>query len=215
MSFLAGALPRLFQGMSITLQLIVCSVPIGLAIGITVALGRSYGGLLLSSLAWVYQALFRGTPLLVQLFIIYYGLPRFGLVLSPFVSAIVAFSLCSGAYHSEYFRGAILSIKSGQLEAARALGMGRLQAVLSIILPQMLRKALPACSNEIVYLIKYSSLAYLVTLVDLTGQGRLIAYETFRFFEVFLVVGLLYLGLVTIANRLLRSLENRAHVPGL
>jgi polar amino acid transport system permease protein len=101
------------------------------------------------------------------------------------------------------------------MEAARALGMGKIQAIRSIILPQMLRRALPGCSNEIVYLIKYSSLAYIVTLVDLTGQGRLIAYETFRFFEVFLIVGLIYLGMVTIADRFLHAVEKKVHIPGL
>ena len=201
--------------MYITLQLIVFSVPIGLVIGVMVALGRVYGRVVLSPLAWGYQLLFRGTPLLLQLFVIYYGLPHCGLVLSPFASAITAFSLCSGAYHSEYLRGAILSIQGGQMEAARALGMDKIQAIRSIILPQMLRRALPGCSNEIVYLIKYSSLAYIVTLVDLTGQGRLIAYETFRFFEVFLIVGLIYLGMVTIADRFLHAVEKKVHIPGL
>jgi polar amino acid transport system permease protein len=215
MSFLIAIVPRLLQGMSITVQLIVFSIPIGLVIGVAVALGRVYGGVVLSPLAWGYQLLFRGTPLLLQLFVIYYGLPHCGLVLSPFVSAITAFSLCSGAYHSEYLRGAILSIQGGQMEAARALGMGKIQAIRSIILPQMLRRALPGCSNEIVYLIKYSSLAYIVTLVDLTGQGRLIAYETFRFFEVFLIVGLIYLGMVTIADRFLHAVEKKVHIPGL
>ena len=215
MSFLIEIIPRLLEGLYITLQLIVFSIPIGLVIGVAVALGRVYGGILLSPLAWGYQLLFRGTPLLLQLFVIYYGLPHCGLVLSPFVSAITAFSLCSGAYHSEYLRGAILSIQGGQMEAARALGMSKIQAIRSIILPQMLRRALPGCSNEIVYLIKYSSLAYIVTLVDLTGQGRLIAYETFRFFEVFLVVGLIYLGMVTIADRFLRTVEKKVHIPGV
>jgi len=215
MSFLIEIMPRLLQGMYITLQLIVFSMPIGLVIGVAVALGRVYGGVVLSPLAWGYQLLFRGTPLLLQLFVIYYGLPHCGLILSPFASAITAFGLCSGAYHSEYLRGAILSIQGGQMEAARALGMGKIQAIRSVILPQMLRRALPGCSNEIVYLIKYSSLAYIVTLVDLTGQGRLIAYETFRFFEVFLIVGLIYLGMVTIADRFLHAVEKKVHIPGV
>jgi polar amino acid transport system permease protein len=215
MSFLIGMMPPLLQGFSITLQLIVCAIPIGLVIGVMVAVGRVYGGIALSPLAWGYQLLFRGTPLLLQLFIIYYGLPHCGIVLSPFVSAIIAFGLCSGAYHSEYFRGAILSIPDGQMNAARALGMSKGQSVFSVIFPQMLRKAIPGCTNEIVYLIKYSSLAYIVTLVDLTGQGRLIGYATFRFFEVFLIVGLIYLGMVTIVLRLLTTVEAKVRIPGL
>ena len=92
--------------------------------------------------------------------------------------------------------------------------MGKLQTIRSIVLPQMIRRAIPGCSNEITYLIKYSSLAYLVTVIDLTGQGRLIAYATFRFFDVFLIVGLIYLGLVTIANHLLQLLEQKVRIPG-
>ncbi|HDL85115.1 MAG TPA: amino acid ABC transporter permease, partial [Candidatus Acetothermia bacterium] len=148
-----------------------------------------------------------------QLFIIYYGLPRLGIVFNPLTAAIIGFGLCSGAYHSEYLRGALMSIPLGQMEAARALGMGKIQTISSIMLPQMIRRAIPGCSNEITYLIKYSSLAYLVTVIDLTGQGRLIAYATFRFFDAFLIVGLIYLGLVTIANHLLQSLERRVRIP--
>jgi polar amino acid transport system permease protein len=102
----------------------------------------------------------------------------------------------------------------GETEAARSLGMSRLQTIISIIIPQMVRRAIPGCSNEITYLIKYSSLAYLVTVIDLTGQGRLIAYKTFRFFDSFLIVGLIYLVLVTIANYLLRYVEEKTRIPG-
>jgi polar amino acid transport system permease protein len=100
------------------------------------------------------------------------------------------------------------------VEAARTLGMGKLATIRSIILPQMIRRAIPGCANEITYLIKYSSLAYLVTVIDLTGQGRLIAYATFRFFDVFLIVGLIYLGLVTIASHFLQLLEQKLRIPG-
>lgn len=206
--------PHLLAGLAVTLELIVCAAPLGLVIGIVIAVSRAYGGPIFSPLAYIYQIIFRGTPLLLQLFIIYYGLPRLGIVLNPLTAAIIGFGLCSGAYHSEYFRGALLSIPIGQLEAARTLGMGKLQTIRSIILPQMIRRAIPGCSNEITYLIKYSSLAYLVTVIDLTGQGRLIAYATFRFFDVFLIVGLIYLGLVTIANHLLQRLERKVRIPG-
>lgn len=205
--------PHLLAGLAVSLELIVCAVPLGLVIGIVIALSRAYGGSLLSPLAYIYQLIFRGTPLLLQLFIIYYGLPRLGIVFNPITAAIIAFGLCSGAYHSEYFRGALLSIPVEQGEAARALGMGRLQTIVSIILPQMTRRAIPGCSNEIIYLIKYSSLAYLVTVIDLTGQGRLIAYATFRFFDTFLIVGLIYLGLTTLASYLLQTLERRVRIP--
>ena len=214
MSLILEFYPHLLAGLAVTLELIVCAAPLGLLIGIVIAVSRAYGGPILSPLAYIYQIIFRGTPLLLQLFVIYYGLPRLGIVLNPLSAAIIGFGLCSGAYHSEYFRGALLSIPVGQLEAARALGMGKLQTIKSIVLPQMIRRAIPGCSNEVTYLIKYSSLAYLVTVIDLTGQGRLIAYATFRFFDVFLIVGLIYLGLVTIANNLLQRLERKVRIPG-
>jgi len=214
MSLILEFYPHLLAGLAVTMEMIVCAVPLGLLIGIVIAVSRAYGGPLLSPLAYIYQIVFRGTPLLLQLFIIYYGLPRIGILFSPLTAAIIGFALCSGAYHSEYLRGALMSIPLGQMEAARALGMGKIQTINSIMLPQMLRRAIPGCTNEITYLIKYSSLAYLVTVIDLTGQGRLIAYATFRFFDVFLIVGLIYLGLVTITNHLLQYVERKVRIPG-
>jgi len=214
MSLLIEFYPHLLAGLAVTMEMIVCAVPLGLLIGIVIAVSRAYGGPLLSPAAYIYQIIFRGTPLLLQLFIIYYGLPRIGILFSPLTAAIIGFALCSGAYHSEYLRGALMSIPLGQMEAARALGMGKLQTINSIMLPQMLRRAIPGCTNEITYLIKYSSLAYLVTVIDLTGQGRLIAYATFCFFDAFLIVGLIYLGLVTIANHLLQYVERKVRIPG-
>jgi polar amino acid transport system permease protein len=213
MSIIIDFYPQLIAGLTVTLQLITCAVPLGILIGISIALLRAYGGPVLSFSAYVYQIVFRGTPLLLQLFIIYYGLPHVGIVFNPVAAAVIGFGLCSGAYHSEYLRGALLSVHEGQTEAARSLGMGRLRTIISIILPQMIRRAIPGCSNEITYLIKYSSLAYLVTVIDLTGQGRLIAYKTFRFFDAFLVVGLIYLALVTMANHLLQYAENKTRIP--
>jgi polar amino acid transport system permease protein len=214
MSLILEFYPHFLAGLAVTMEMIVCAVPLGLLIGIVIAVSRAYGGPLLSPAAYIYQIIFRGTPLLLQLFIIYYGLPRIGILFSPLTAAIIGFALCSGAYHSEYLRGALMSIPLGQMEAARALGMGKLQTIGSIMLPQMLRRAIPGCTNEITYLIKYSSLAYLVTVIDLTGQGRLIAYATFRFFDVFLIVGLIYLGLVTITNHLLQYVERKVRIPG-
>ncbi|MGC9529029.1 MAG: amino acid ABC transporter permease [Candidatus Bipolaricaulaceae bacterium] len=204
---------KLWNGLLVTLYLIAVSAPAGLALGVLVGLTQTYGGRLLRGLAIGYQVSFRGVPLVVQLFILYYGLPRLGITLSPFSAAILGFTLCSGAYHAEYVRGAVLSVPDGQMEAGRAVGMTLGQTVRSVILPQVVRKALPGCSNEIVYLIKYSSLAYLVTVVDLTGQGRLIAYASFRFLETFFIVGLIYLALVAIASSALRAVERRLRIP--
>lgn len=208
-------LPPLIEGVLVTIKLIILSIPSGLILGILIAVGRVYGNKFISSLCAVYTMFFRGTPLLVQLFIIYYALPSIGIFFSPFVAAVIGFILCSGAYHSEYIRGAIQSIKTGQMMAAEALGMSRIKAVLYIILPQALRRAIPGCSNEIIYLIKYSSLAFMVTCVELTGAGKIIATRHFRYTEVFLVVGIIYLVVVSLVTKFLNILEKKLRIPGL
>lgn len=208
-------LPPLIEGVLVTIKLIILSIPSGLILGILIAVGRVYGNKFISSLCAIYTIFFRGTPLLIQLFIIYYALPSIGIFFSPFMAAVTGFILCSGAYHSEYIRGAMQSIKTGQMMAAEALGMSRIKAVLYIILPQALRRAIPGCSNEIIYLIKYSSLAFMVTCVELTGAGKIIATRSFRYTEVFLVVGIIYLLVVSIVTKFLNILEKKLRIPGL
>jgi polar amino acid transport system permease protein len=206
--------PALLKGLGVSVALIVPSAVCGLAVGILVGILRVYGNRPLQWLASGYVLLFRGFPLLVQLYIWYFGMPRIGIYLSPFMASVVGFSLCSGAYHSEYVRGAVLSIKQGQMLAALSLGFSRLGAICHIILPQAVRRALPGCGNELIYLIKYSSLAYMVTCIELTGQGKILASLHFKYLEVFLVVAAVYLLLVSIATWGLDRLEARVAVPG-
>jgi polar amino acid transport system permease protein len=208
-------LPSLLKGTVTTVELITVSVPLGLILGILIAIGRVYGSTLTRTLCAGYIGFFRGTSLLVQLFILYYGLPSVGIYLSAFAAAVTGFSLCSSAFHAEYIRGAIQSIQVGQMMAAEAIGMSRFTAISSIILPQALRRAIPGCSNEIIYLIKYSSLAFMVTVVELTGAGKIIATRYFNYTEVFLVVGVIYLLLVSGATRVLDALERRLRFPGM
>ncbi|MEA1963753.1 MAG: amino acid ABC transporter permease [Candidatus Aerophobetes bacterium] len=208
-------LPPLLEGTIVSIKLIVLSIPLALIIGILMAVGRVYGNKFISSLCTGYVAFFRGTPLLIQLFILYYGLPSLGIFFSPFTAAVIGFALCSGAYHSEYVREAIQSIKSGQMLAARSIGMSRFKAILYIILPQALRRAIPGCSNEIIYLVKFSSLAFLVTCIELTGAGKIVASRYFKYTEVFLVVGVIYLLMVSVVTKFLNSLEKKAKIPGL
>ncbi|MDD1675578.1 MAG: amino acid ABC transporter permease, partial [Methanomicrobiales archaeon] len=154
--FFTVLLPVLITGLVVTLQLIVISAPFGVLLGIGVAVGRQYGGLVLSRFCKGFVIFIKGCPLLLLLFTIYFGLPSVGITLTGFTSAVLGFILCNGAYNSEYIRGAIMSVKDGQMVAAQALGMTRLQAVKEIILPQALRRAIPGLSNEFIYLIKYS-----------------------------------------------------------
>ena len=208
-------MPPLMHGLFVTLKLIFLSVPFGLFLGTAIAMGRSYGKIYLSFPCRLYVIVFKGCPLLMLLFILYFGLPSLGISLGPFTASVLGFIICNGAYHSEHIRGGIRSIKSAQMDAALALGMTARQAIMNVILPQAMRRALPGMANEIIYLIKYSSLAYMLTCIELTGAGKIVASRYFRFTFVFLVVGIIYLILVYLASRALEALEEKLHVPGL
>jgi len=217
--FLHEVAPALNQGLWVSIAVILPSALLGLALGVLVGSLRVYASTPIRLLNEAYVSLFRGTPLVVQLFFWYFALPHLQIgdtriVLSPMSAAILGFTLCSGAYHSEYIRGALLSIRHGQLNAAQALGMTRAQTVIWVVLPQALRRALPGCGNEIIYLIKYSSLASIITLNELTGIGRTIAKQTWRNIEVFVALGLYYLLLVTLATLLLQYVERKLQLPG-
>ncbi|GAA5261968.1 amino acid ABC transporter permease [Methanocalculus sp. MC3] len=207
-------LPALYKGALVTFALILVSAPFGFLNGIGIALGRTYGNRLVSRLCHGYVLFFKGCPLLLLLFIIYFGLPSLGITFTAFTSAVIGFILCNGAYNSEYIRGGIQSVSSGQMTAALSLGMSRVQAIRSIILPQALRKSLPGLSNEFIYLIKYSSLAYMITVVEITGAGNIIATKYFAFFEVFILIGIFYLALVTVAGRVIARIEKKIAIPG-
>ncbi len=202
------------RGLVMSIALIVPSAVGGVLIGIFAGAIRTYGNRWSRMLGDGYAAVFRGTPLVIQLFILYFGLPNIGIYLSPYIAAMLGFTLCSGAYQSEYVRGALLSIKSGQYLGGQALGFTTLQTIVWIILPQAVRRAIHGCGNEIIYLIKYSSLAFIVTCIELTGEGKTIATEYFRFTEVFGIIGLYYLGLVSLAILILKKIEQRLFVPG-
>lgn len=212
--FYQELLTALNRGLVMSLALIIPSVIGGVVIGISAGAVRVFGGRWVRKFGDGYAALFRGTPLVVQLFVLYFGLPNVGLYLSPYAAAVTGFMLCSGAYQSEYIRGALLSIKQGQYLGAQALGFTTWQTVAHIIVPQAVRRAIHGCGNEIIYLIKYSSLAYIVTCMELTGEGKTIAGEYFRFTEVFVIIGLYYLVLVTLAIFILKKIEQRLFIPG-
>jgi len=193
----------LLEGLHLTIQLSFTALGIGLVLGLAAALARKYGRRPLSYLANAYIELVRGTPLTVQLFIIYFGLPSLGILFSPTLSAIIALGINSGAYQAEYFRGAIESIGGGQMEAALSLGMSKLQAILRIMLPQAFRLALPSWSNEAAYLPKYSSVAFLVTVPELLARSKMVISRNLRPLEVYFVVGLIYLATIATISKIL------------
>ena len=212
--FYQELLTSLNRGLLVSIALIIPSACGGVLIGIGAGALRVYAAPWLRKVFDGYASLFRGTPLVVQLFVIYFGLPNLGIYFTPYWAAVTGFMLCSGAYQSEYVRGALLSIKRGQYYGAQSLGFSGVQTVVWIIIPQAVRRALHGCGNEIVYLIKYSSLAYIVTCLELTGEGKTIATEYFRFTEVFMVIGVYYLVLVSLASLLLKKVEQKLYIPG-
>lgn len=212
-------IPGLNAALLVSAKLIVPSALYGMLLGIFTGVIRVYGFKWARKTADLYVALFRGTPLVVQLYFWYFALPYitvFGhrLVLDAMQAAILGFALCSAAYQSEYIRGGLLSIRAGQLKAAKALGMTPTQTVLHVVLPQAVRRAFPGVGNEIIYLVKYSSLASIITVEELMGAARSIAKSTWRPIEAYGTVAVYYLLLVTIAMWLLRWLEDYFAVPG-
>lgn len=207
-------LPALNRGLLVSIALIVPTAILGFVGGVVLGCIRTFGSPLARRLGDAYTAIIRGVPLAVQLMMIYFALPKLGIYFDPFGAALISFILCNSAYQSEYVRGALLSIRQGQIRAAQALGMDTLQTIIWIVIPQAARRALPGCGNEVIYLIKYSSLAHLVPCMELMGEGKVVASDTFRYTEVFLAVGAYYLVMVTLATWLLRWLEKRFAIPG-
>lgn len=216
--------PDLAEGVVTTLYLTLVALALGVLLGLPAALGRVYGPRWLRTLAIAYIELFRGTPLLVQLFVVYYGLPEIGslfgfhgagITLDRLPAAFITLGLNSGAYQAEYFRGAIQSVGEGQMTAARALGMSKIQAIRYIILPQALRLAIPAWSNEAVSMIKYTAVVFLIAVPDIMGKAKILAGRYFNPIEIYLTVALIYLVLVAIATWLVRTIEKRLELPSL
>lgn len=213
--FLQRVLPDLFKGIRVTLELSVAALALGAVVGLPTALVRVYGGGWLRRLSVAYINLFRGTPLLIQLFVVYYGLPDVGLTLSRLAAATITLGLNSGAYQAEYFRGAIQAVGSGQMIAARAIGMSQMKAIRYIILPQALRLVLPAWSNEMVAMIKYTAVVFLIAVPDLMGQAKILSSRYFDPIPIYLTVAVIYLGLVAAAALLVRLLQRSLETPGL
>ena len=186
----------------------------GTILGLLLALGRVYGNKTIYVLSTGYIELFRGTPMLVQMLFVYFGLPEIGVMLTPVIAASIALGMNTAAYQAEYFRGAIQSIKAGQMVAARSLGMTKTQVISYIVLPQALRIVIPQWSNEPILLLKYSSIAFAIGVPELMARAQMIGYSTFRFFDAFLLAALIYLVLTTILAQFLDMLEKRVRIPG-
>ena len=213
-TFFLRFLPDLLRGAGITILLTAEGLAAGFILGLLTALARTYGDKFWRGLAVGYIELFRGTPLLVQLFLIYYGLPVLGITLSRELSAFLALGLNSGAYQAEYLRGSLLAIGEGQMMAGRAIGLSRWKTVWHVILPQALRLAIPAWSNEPVSLLKSTAVVFLIAVPELMAKAKSIAAKTYDPIASYLAVAVIYLAMVYLLDLVLRWMENNTRIPG-
>ncbi len=206
----SGQYPALLlSGLRLTLSVSLAALLVSALLGTLLGLARFFRWPLLGVLGNAYVEVVRGIPLIVLLSVVYYGLPTLGLTLASFPAAVLSLGLYSSAYTSEIVRGGLSSVPLGQIEAARSLGLRRGQAVRHVVLPQAWRVALPALGNEFISLILGSSLASAVTLQELFAQGRYITNATYRQFEVYAVLALVYFLLTFLLTRVVRWLERR------
>lgn len=218
LDFISEHFPRLLKATKLTIELTSLSLFFGIFVGVFFAILRTSKNKVLFFISYYYSYIFRGTPLLVQIFIIYFGLGQVAWIREsflwiflkePYSCAIFAFTLNTGAYSSEIFRSAFETINKGVLEAAKGLGLNKITTFFKIKLPIAIKQSLPAYGNEMILMLKGTSLASTVTLLDLTGVAKHIISTTFRPVEVFIVAGGIYLFMTFIIHNLIKYLEKK------
>ena len=212
------AMPLYLGGLATTLKLLAISLFFGLLVAVPLGLMRVSKQPLVNGVAWLYTYVIRGTPMLVQLFLIYYGLAQFEVVRESFMWPLLssatfcpclAFAINTSAYTAEIIAGSLKATPNGEIEAAKAMGMSRYKLYRRILLPSALRRALPQYSNEVIMMLHTTSLASIVTLIDITGAARTISSRYYMPFEAFITAGLFYLVLTFILVRLFKLAEGR------
>lgn len=209
-------IPRLLRASLINVELLIGLIVVGYIFGTLIALLQVYGGRFLGTVARIYEWIFRSIPALVLLFLFYYGPPRFGVDISGFAAAMFALGFRSSAYQSQIFRGAIQSIPTGQMMAARSMGMSRVRAIFTIILPQALRLSIPGWTNEFSSVIKDTTLAYAVGFNEILRTARIV-YDTYidLAIPVLVFVALVFMILTLAGNGAMGIVERRFRIPGL
>ena len=218
LEFISEHFPRLLKATKLTIELTSLSLLFGIFVGVFFAILRTSKNKALFFISYYYSYIFRGTPLLVQIFIIYFGLAQIEFIRNsflwiflkePYACAILAFTLNTGAYTSEIFRSAFETINRGIVEAAEGLGISKMHTFFKIKLPIAIKQSLPAYGNEMILMLKGTSLASTVTLLDLTGVAKHIISTTFRPIEVFIVAGSIYLLMAFIIHNFIKFLEKK------
>ncbi|MCZ2721520.1 ABC transporter permease [Marinomonas sp. 15G1-11] len=218
LSVVISYFPRLLDGAWVTLQLVILSIVLGAIFALPIALARISSSPFVRVFPFLYIFFFRGTPLLVQIFLVYYGASQFEVVKEsvfwpilrePFWCAIIAFTLNTSAYTAEIFRGAIQAIPVGEVEACKVVGMTRFQMYRRVLLPRAFGIVLPAYGNEIILMLKGSALASTITLLDLTGMARTIIARTYTPIEIFMAAGVIYLVISMVVIAIFKQVEKR------
>lgn len=210
-----SSLPNLLEGALVTIKLTIAGLGLGIILGLPLAFGQIYGNYLIRGLVSVYERVLRSIPLLVILFLIFYGFPNAGIKFSPFIAAVLGIGLRSAAYQSQIYRGAIQSVSGTQMKAALSLGMNHVQAFIYIILPQAVRIAIPPFANEAAIVLKDTSLAYALGVIELLRHGSYIIATSFEPMTIYLTIAAIYFIMTVTINTILGKLEERMKTPGI
>ncbi len=208
MDYILGLMPQVLEGLKVTLEIFAMTLVLSIPLGILVGLMRTSKSIILSKLSGAYVLIMRGTPLLLQIIVIFFGLPLVGITFERFPSAIIAFTLNYGAYFGEIFRAGIQAIDEGQIEAAEVLGITPKDTFFRIILPQAFKTVLPPVANEITTLVKDTSLVYIVGMDELLKVGKIASNRDVSLVPL-LVVGAIYLIVIGILSKVLRKVEEK------
>jgi polar amino acid transport system permease protein len=208
-------LPYILGGIWVTLAVVGGALTMGLSLGLVLAVTQVYGNRTLRRIVAVYVWFFRGIPLLVLLFIFYFGiLAELQIELSPFTVSIIVLGLISSAYQSQIIRGSILMLPEGQFKAARSIGMSDTRAILFIILPQALRLSIPGWTNEYTIIMKDSAVTYALGVTEILARSRHVAERTYQHFWIYILAGCIFLVLTYIGTKLMHLLEEKVRIPG-
>ncbi|MFX0201921.1 MAG: amino acid ABC transporter permease [Candidatus Hodarchaeota archaeon] len=214
--FVAEYMPLILDGLLLTIEVTLFGIFVGLALGSALAIGDLYGGRAVSTIIRIYVEFFRGSPLLVQLFIFQYAIPTLiPIPINPYVTGFAVFALNSAAYQKGYIKGAMETVCEDQMIAGLSVGMSRWQTIRHVVLPQTMRLVIPAWSNEFCSLTKSTAAMGIVGFLDLLGVGRTIAGQTYRVFETWIFIAIIYLVWITIFSKIADIVYEKKKIPGI
>jgi len=216
MEFLIKYFPQILGGLIVTIEVTIFGVLIGLVLGIFLAIGDLYGGKIISTIIRFYVEFFRGSPIIVQLFIFYYAVPAFlNIRMDNFIAGLLVFALNSAAYQKGYVKGAMVAVFEDQMTAALSIGLSKPKAIYYVILPQALRLVIPPWSNEFCSLTKSTAALLVIAVRDLTSVGQLIVGQTWRVLETYMFIAIIYLIWITAVAKIADIIYERVKIPGI